>query len=97
MKSIEEIFRTNLIRLRANRTQAEIAELAGIPLRSYQHVESTGAIPQAPNRKAIAKALNVEESDLFVDLEKYGPVRQIYPEEALSVLNDYIKSTKGRS
>lgn len=96
MKTIEEIFKKNLIRLRGERTQAKIAEDAGIPLRSYQHVESTGAIPQSPNRRAIAKALGVEESDLFVDLERYGPIRPIYPEEALSILTDYVRNTKMR-
>lgn len=94
MKTIEEIFRKNLIRLRSDRTQAAIAEAAGVPLRSYQHVESTGAIPQSPNRQAIAKALGVEEADLFVDLDRYGPVRPLYPEEALAILTKMVQDSK---
>lgn len=86
MKTLEEIFRVNLIRLRGSRTQAAIAELAGIPLRSYQHVESTGAIPQGPNRTAIARALAVEEGELFVDRHRYGPRRDISAREAWEVL-----------
>lgn len=96
MKTIEEIFRKNLIRLRGSRTQALIAELAGIPLRSYQHVESTGAIPQSPNRMAIAKALGVEEVDLFVDLDRYGPIRELYPEEAIIILSEFVRNAKMR-
>lgn len=57
----------NLRKLRGTRTQAEVAEMAGIPLRSYQNVEINGAIPQGPNLTAIAKALGVPETRLFLD------------------------------
>lgn len=67
LKTLEEVFKDNLKRLRGRRTQAEIAEAAGIPLRSYQHAES-GVIPQGPNRTAIARALGASrETELFMD------------------------------
>lgn len=69
MKTLEEVFKKNLKRLRGARTQAAIAEAADIPLRSYQHAES-GIIPQGPNRTAITKALGVStELELFMDPE----------------------------
>lgn len=71
MVTLEEVFKANLKRLRGNRTQAEIAESAGIPLRSYQHAES-GIVPQGPNRQAIARALGVQETTLFMDPELSG-------------------------
>lgn len=73
MKAIEEIFRANLLRLRGGRTQAIIAELAGLPLPTYRNIEVKGAIPQAPNRGAIARAFGVPESHLFVDLDEFMP------------------------
>lgn len=92
MKTLEQIFRRNLVRLRGNRTQAVIAEAAGIPLRSYQHVESTGAIPQSPNRLAIAKALGVNEADLFVDHSEYGAKKIHSPREALKIIEAFLTS-----
>lgn len=72
MRTLEEVFKENLKRLRGRRTQAEVAEAAGIPLRSYQHAES-GIIPQGPNRTAIAAALGVgRETELFLDQELAG-------------------------
>lgn len=74
MKTIEEVFIFNLRRLRGSRTQAEIAESAGIPLRSYQRAEY-GDIPQGPNRQAIARAFGLDsETALFIDPELTGIV-----------------------
>lgn len=83
MKTLEEIFVENLRRFRGDRTQAEIAERAGIPLRSYQHAEG-GAIPQGPNRTAIAQALGVKESALFVDFDEFE--RKAIPQDVLELL-----------
>lgn len=66
MKTIEEVFSDNLRRLRGSRSQAAVAEMADIPLRSYQRAEN-GDIPHGPNRTAIANALGVQETQLFVD------------------------------
>jgi DNA-binding XRE family transcriptional regulator len=53
LKTINELFSANLVRFRADRTQEQIAEKAGIPTVSYQRAEN-GFIPQAPNRAAPA-------------------------------------------
>jgi transcriptional regulator with XRE-family HTH domain len=81
LKTLEEVFIHNLKRYRGKRTQAEIAEAAGIPLRSYQHAEG-GAIPQGPNRAAIAEALGVQETELFLDPDLTSPT----PRQALEVI-----------
>lgn len=86
MKTLEEVFKENLKRLRGARTQSEVAKAAKIPLRSYQHAES-GIIPQDPNRQAIAGALGVpDETHLFVNLDAFMPRHPITPQEALEVL-----------
>lgn len=98
LKSLEEVFKANLLRLRGSRTQADIAELAGIPLRSYQNVEANGAIPQGPNRKAIAQALGVPETHLFVDLAEFSAgAASVTPSEALAVLEKAINSWESPS
>ena len=96
MKSLEEIFRANLIRLRGPRTQAAIAELAGIPLRSYQNVEVNGSIPQGPNRRAIANALGVPESHLFVDPHEFVPVDVVDPITALAIVANALHEARRR-
>jgi transcriptional regulator with XRE-family HTH domain len=66
VKTIEEVFSENLKRLRGDRTQAYIAELAGVPLRSYQKSEAL-QLPRPDNRRAIARAFGVSEAELFLD------------------------------
>lgn len=66
MRTLEEVFRANLKRLRGSRSQDAIAETAKIPKRTYQHAEA-GAIPQGPTRQAIAAAFGVPEASLFLD------------------------------
>lgn len=90
LKTLEEIFKNNLLHLRAERTQSAIAELAGIPLRSYQRCEY-GDIPQGPNRLAIAKALRVEEGDLFVDRDRFM-MKNISPEDALEIVSQALRT-----
>jgi transcriptional regulator with XRE-family HTH domain len=89
LATIEEVFSRNLKTLRGVRTQAEIAELADIPLRSYQRAEY-GEIPQQPNREAIAKAYGVPVNSLFIDPE----LRQITPQEAVRVLAEFVAKTE---
>ena len=92
MKTIEQTFRENLIRLRGKRTQAQIAEIAGIPTRSYQNAELNGVIPQGPNRQAIARALGVEELDLFVDPLRHSPSRDITVTQALEIVQNALSA-----
>lgn len=70
--TIREVFVKNLREFRAGRTQAQIAELAGIPLRSYQRAEY-GDIPQEDNLKAIARAFGVTPTRLFLDPALIAP------------------------
>lgn len=83
------MFADNLRRLRGKRTQAEIAEAADIPLRSYQHAES-GIIPQGPNRTAIARALGAAgETELFLDPDLRGLSPAVELFEMLPTLDDF--------
>lgn len=93
MKTIEQIFKNNLIRLRGARSQADVAEAAGIPLRSYQRCEY-GDIPHGKNRRAIAKALKVPESALFVDPEEYQAVSENDVDSALEMLTRFVNAHK---
>lgn len=85
LKTIREVFVHNLRVLRADRTQAQIAEMAEIPLRSYQRAEG-GDIPQDENLIAIAGALGVSMTRLFLDSDLTDP----QPEQALEVLRKTI-------
>lgn len=90
MKTIRDVFISNLIRLRGERTQEQVAEGAGIPVRSYQRAEY-GEIPQTPNLKAIAKSLGVPETHLFVDMEEFQPGRPDPRLELLRLIPDLEK------
>lgn len=90
MKTINEVLSFNLRRLRGAASQAKMAEAAGIPLRTYTHMES-GNIPQRPNLEAIAKAHSIPETHLFVDPD-YFP--EPTPEEALEILARAIRQPK---
>lgn len=67
MESIRQILGFNLRLLRGDRTQAELAEVLGLPLRSYQRIESGVAFPQESTLKQITTKLGVSESALFQD------------------------------
>lgn len=66
METINEVLAHNVRKLRGNRTQSEIAEKANLSLRSYQHIEG-GHIPQQPNLEAVASALGIRPTALFLD------------------------------
>lgn len=59
---------------------AAIAELAGIPYRTYQDIESGIRWPRVENLESIAKALGVPVTRLFRD------EAEMPPEDALNVL-----------
>lgn len=75
LKTIREVLSHNLETLRGDRTQAEMAELAGIPFRTYQGAEY-GAMPKPETLAAIAKALGVPESKLFEVPRKATPAEE---------------------
>lgn len=66
MDTIRDLFSANLRRLRGKRTQADIAEVAKIPFRTYQNMEA-GVIPQEATLRAVAQAFGVPETTLFQD------------------------------
>lgn len=68
-----------------------MAELAKIPLRSYQKAESN-QLPRPDNRRALAKAFDVPESRLYLDPDLESPNVAISPRlqllELAASLND---------
>lgn len=66
LKTIQEVIEFNLRRLRGKRTQSEVAEAAGIPLRTYQDAEG-GHIPRPSTITALSQAFKVSETELFLD------------------------------
>jgi transcriptional regulator with XRE-family HTH domain len=77
--SIRKVFSFNLRMLRSDRTQAAMAELLGMPLRSYQRLESAEAFPQEATLEQITSKLGVTEESLFQD-QSAAPL----PDPALS-------------
>jgi transcriptional regulator with XRE-family HTH domain len=69
LENINELFIQNLIRLRQENgmTQAEMAEAAGVDIRTYQKYEYKQTFPRPDKIRRMARALGVTESDLFKD------------------------------
>lgn len=90
---MKEIFSLNLKALRGERTQLQIADLAGIQLRQYQRLEA-GAVPRKRHYvTALAKAHNVKETRLFLDP---SAIPKPTPEDALKILAEAIKRPPSR-
>jgi transcriptional regulator with XRE-family HTH domain len=66
LKTIREVFKSNLKRLRGRRTKEQLAELAGVAFPTYRNAER-GRIPHSGTLKAIARAFGVTEPALFLD------------------------------
>lgn len=88
--TLEEVFAHNLRTLRGALTQAEMAERAGVPLRSYQKMESAEVVPHADTRKMLASNLGVSEPSPFLDPDLTEPT----PEQALEVLRKLVEKVK---
>lgn len=91
MKTLEKILSENLLRLRKAkgfRTQPQLAEAAGIPVRTYQNIEGGIAFPKPQNIEAIARALEIHPSELFIDPEMR---LKVTPAEAIEVVSDALK------
>jgi len=73
LETIEQVFSYNLKRLRGKATQAAFAEKIGVPLRTYQHFESGGIVPQGATRQALAQKIGVGETALFLDPDLVEP------------------------
>jgi transcriptional regulator with XRE-family HTH domain len=84
LKTIKEVFAENLRRLRGDRTQAALSEAADIPLRTLQKWEA-GRLPRDEGQlQALATALGVAETALFIDASASA---EPTPQEALEVLS----------
>lgn len=64
ISKVAQVFSANCKRLRGSATQQEIADRAGLSLRSYQSAEY-GRLPHEENLKRIASAFEVDEIELF--------------------------------
>lgn len=92
MKSIKDILSHNIKRLRGDRTQTEMAEIAGIPMRTYQNAEA-GSIPHFSTLAALAKAFRVPETELFLDQSLLRP-REPSPQEIVAIVHDALEARK---
>jgi transcriptional regulator with XRE-family HTH domain len=88
LESIRYILSKNLRELRKERglTQVDIAALAGFQEASYNRWETGKSWPEVDTISALAKALNVPESRLFLDTSI------ISPKIAIKVLSSLVES-----
>lgn len=89
--TIEQNFALNLRVLRGDRTQAEMAEHLGMPLRTYASLESGTIVPQAETRAKLAERLRESEGRLFAD-----PDYVATPEEAVKILAKYVETARSK-
>lgn len=64
MEPLEEIFKTNVLRLIANGSLKEISALSGVPYRSLQNARK-GTIPQAKNLQKLADYWGIRPEEPF--------------------------------
>ena len=88
-ESIRSVLSRNLRDLRKERgfTQDQLASLAGFQGPSYNRWESGKSWPEPDTISALAIALGVRESRLFMDTNS-----NTSPREALKVLTDLVNS-----
>lgn len=94
-ESIRAILSKNLRELRKERglTQEGLASLAGFQGPSYNRWESGKSWPEPETIEALAKALGVPESRLFLDLSLTSPAT-LNPYDALAALKVFIDSVQ---
>jgi transcriptional regulator with XRE-family HTH domain len=88
LESIRAILSKNLLELRHERglSQSDLAEKAGFQMQSYNRWENGKSWPEPSTIEALARALNVPESRLFLDASL------ISPKVAIKVLNELVAS-----
>jgi hypothetical protein len=69
LNTIEEVISFHLRRLRGDRTQSEMSELLGLPLRSYQALEY-GSIPRPETRRINPFRLDIAHCHANIMLTK---------------------------
>ncbi|SEH29583.1 Helix-turn-helix [Chryseobacterium culicis] len=104
-ESIENILTTIMSKLKAireqkNLTQEELSEKSKISVRTIQRIES-GTVPKGHTRRALAQALEIEESGLMADLpqaaapaetvEMEEGIEERIEEETVSINYSYVK------
>ena len=70
MPNLTESLSFNLKRLRKEKgikTQEQLAELSGVLLNNIKRAEAGYLIPETKNLEKLAKALDVDETELFLD------------------------------
>lgn len=87
LRTIEEVVAYHLRRLRGQSTQSEMADMLGIPLRTYNALEN-GQIPRPETRRIIAQKLGIGETELFLDPDLTKPPNA---GAALEVLSEFVK------
>lgn len=75
-------------------TQAETAEMLGIPLRTYVHLEQSTSIPKPETRRQIAERFGVPETALFLDPDLSAPtVEQVSEVLLLALQDEHFRAT----
>lgn len=93
LRTIEEVIAYHLKRLRGDNTQSDMAELLGLPLRSYQYLEK-GSVPRPETRRLIAEKLGISETELFLDPDLSSPTAdQVSEVISLALQNDSFRET----
>lgn len=89
MADLRNIVGKNIKKIRKAKkwTQAELAEKVGIEPVSIARIETGLNFPKEENISLIAKALNVEVSDLFINRESDKKNTLEYIQKALDTLN----------
>lgn len=86
LESVRDLLSKNLLELRTEKglSQAELAQKAGFQYNSYNRWENGRSWPDPDTISAIARALEVPPSRLFLDTSL------ISPKVAVKVLNDLV-------
>lgn len=89
---LKELISTNLKTLRGKRyTQEKLAEIAGIPPRTYINIEGGNSWPELANIEAIAGVLGIKEATVFADPSLVIKAPRPTPIEALKIIEEAVK------
>ena len=97
LETIDKVLSFNVRKYRGKRSQATIADAAGLPLRTYQRYEN-GVLPRRRSHLvALARALGVNETALFLDpdlIKEAAASFPVTPDHALYVIRGFIDEYK---
>lgn len=90
MNGIKQILAINLKRIRKDKgmSQEDLAHIVGVDIQSIAAVEQGRTWPTIKNIEAIASALRVKESDLFLDIENKPKPS---PFEIISIISEALE------